>query len=657
MRFEFATANRIVFGEGVLGEAGVLAQAMGRRALIVTGAHAERAQPLLDRLSAAGLPCTVYSVSGEPSVGAVLAGVDAARHAGCDLVVAFGGGSAIDAAKAIAALVANPGDIFDYLEVIGKAQPLAQPALPVLAIPTTAGTGSEVTRNAVIFSPEHRVKVSLRSPHMLPRVALVDPELTYSLPPAVTASTGLDALTQLVEPFVAARANPLTDAVCREGLRHAIRALPVVYADGGDKAARRDMAFASLCGGLALANAGLGAVHGFAGPFGGMYDAPHGAICAALLPHVCAANVRALQGRKAGDPALERYRELAVLLTGDQRAGPEGVAPWLLALCADLHVPSLAVYGFTLEDAPSLIEKAKASSSMKSNPIVLTDEELSSHSCAGPRNGFAANQSEHEPKGVSMEDPLKRFSVAGKRALVTGGGRGIGIDIAIVLAQAGADVAIVGRGRQGLQETSEQVIAAGRQCVIIEADMLTVDGPRYAAAEALHHFGKIDILVNNAGIARIAPILESSVEDWEDVLAVNLRAPFLLAQALAPKMIEQRSGKIINISSQAGVVALQGHGSYAASKGGLNMLTKVMALEWGPHNIQVNAVAPTVILTDMGTTVWGDPEKSGPMLAKIPLGRFGYPVEVADLVLFLASPASDLITGETILIDGGYTAI
>ncbi|MBE2240376.1 MAG: SDR family oxidoreductase [Caldilineaceae bacterium] len=256
-----------------------------------------------------------------------------------------------------------------------------------------------------------------------------------------------------------------------------------------------------------------------------------------------------------------------------------------------------------------------------------------------------------------MQNPLERFAVTGKRALVTGGSKGIGAEVAIVLAQAGAEVAITGRDRAGLQATADQLAAAGRKCTIIEADLRTPAGPLHAAEAALAAFGAIDILVNNAGVSRVASILESSLEDWETTMAVNLRAPYLLAQALAPKMIEQRSGKIVNVSSQAGVIALEDHAAYAASKGGLNMLTKVMAVEWGRHNIQVNAVAPTVILTPMGTRVWGDPVKAAPMLAKIPLGRFGQPVEVADLILFLASSASDLITGETILIDGGYTAL
>ena len=256
-----------------------------------------------------------------------------------------------------------------------------------------------------------------------------------------------------------------------------------------------------------------------------------------------------------------------------------------------------------------------------------------------------------------MSSYVDRFSLPGKRALVTGGSKGIGAEVAIVLAEAGADVAISGRDTAGLADTAEKVRAAGRTCVEIEADLATVAGAEQTAAAALDAFGTVDILVNNAGIARIDNLIDMSLEDWEETQAVNLRTPFLLAQALVPGMIAQGMGKIINISSQAGVIALEGHGAYAASKGGLNMLTKVMAAEWSRYNIQINAVAPTVILTPMGTQVWGDPAKSEPMLAKIPLRRFGQPIEVADLVLFLAAPASDLITGETILIDGGYTAL
>lgn len=256
-----------------------------------------------------------------------------------------------------------------------------------------------------------------------------------------------------------------------------------------------------------------------------------------------------------------------------------------------------------------------------------------------------------------MSDFTNRFGVEGKRALVTGATKGIGLEICRVLADAGADLAAVGRDEAGLAEVVRAVEAAGRRAVPIAADLATVAGCEAAARAALDAFGTIDILVNNAGIALVDPLLEASVEDWDRTMAVNLRAPFILAQALAPAMIAQRSGKIVNISSQAGVVGLDDHAAYCASKGGLNMLTKVMTSEWAKHNIQINSVCPTVILTPMGEQVWGDPAKGDPMKAKIPAGRFGKPIEVADLVLFLASPASDLINGQDILIDGGYTAL
>jgi 2-deoxy-D-gluconate 3-dehydrogenase len=256
-----------------------------------------------------------------------------------------------------------------------------------------------------------------------------------------------------------------------------------------------------------------------------------------------------------------------------------------------------------------------------------------------------------------MADWIKRFSLTGKVALVTGATRGIGLDICKVLADAGADIAALGRDQAGLAEVQKAVEAQGRKCVTIEADLATAEGPVEAAQQALKSFGTVDILVNNAGIALIDPLLEASIDDWDKTMAVNLRAPFLLARELAPKMIAQRSGKIINISSQAGVVAIDGHAAYSASKGGLNMLTKVMTCEWAKHNIQTNAVCPTIILTPMGEQVWGDPAKGKPMLDRTPLGRFGKPQEVADCVLYLASSASDLVCGETILIDGGFTAL
>ncbi|MCI0394068.1 MAG: iron-containing alcohol dehydrogenase [Chloroflexi bacterium] len=376
MTFEFATATRILFGAGRLGEVGPLAVGLGRRALVVTGRSAERAGPLLEQLAAEGVDGVTFAVISEPTVGVVREGVRLARENGCEVVIGLGGGSVLDTSKAVAALLTNEGDVLEYLEVIGRGRPLVQAPVPVVAIPTTAGTGSEVTRNAVLASPEHQVKVSLRSPLMLPRLAVVDPELAYSLPPGVTASTGLDALTQVMEPYVSVKANPLTDGFCREGLRRAGRSLQRAYENGQDAAAREDMALASLMGGLALANAALGAVHGLAGPIGGIFPARHGIICAALLPHVMAANVRALQERSPGSPALARYGEVARLLTGRATAEAADGVRWVEALCRALAIPPLSAFGLRVEAFPAVVARAQKASSMKGNPIGLTEEEL-----------------------------------------------------------------------------------------------------------------------------------------------------------------------------------------------------------------------------------------------------------------------------------------
>ena len=376
MRFEFATAARVIFGPGVLREVGPLAHGFGPRALVVTGANPQRADLLLSLLREQGVAAFTFPVRGEPELATVQRGVALAKQENCGLVISFGGGSALDAGKAIAAMLANPGDLLDYLEVIGRGKALAAPSAPFIAVPTTAGTGSEVTRNAVLASPAHGVKMSLRSPYMLPRVAVVDPELTYDLPPAVTASTGLDALTQLIEPYVSCRANPMTDALCVEGMRRAARSLRVAFAEGRNAAARADMAVASLFGGLALANAGLGAVHGFAGPIGGQFPAPHGAVCAALLPHVMEANLSALRQRLPTAETLQRYEEVARLVTGSVTATAEAGVAWVSKLVVDLGIPSLGHYGLKREHTAELVEKAAHASSMKANPIVLTPDEL-----------------------------------------------------------------------------------------------------------------------------------------------------------------------------------------------------------------------------------------------------------------------------------------
>jgi alcohol dehydrogenase class IV len=376
MRFEFATATRIIFGHGTVKDTGSIVEKMGRRAFVITGRSLERAKPLIGKLKDTGMEVTQFSIPEEPTTQLAQAAVEEARRQTCDMVIGMGGGSVLDTGKVVAALLTNSGQLMDYLEVIGQGQPLKRKSAPFVAIPTTAGTGTEVTSNSVLDSPEHRVKVSMRSPYMLPDLALIDPELTYSMPCRITAVTGLDAFTQLLEAFVSVHANPLTDGICREGLQRAARSLKRVYLDGEDAAARRDMCLASLFGGLALANAKLGAVHGFAGPLGGMYHAAHGALCAGLLPFVMEANIKALQSRASDSPALDRYDEVARLITGLPAArAADGIA-WVRNLCKQLEIRPLAAFGIEEKDFADIVIKARTASSMKGNPIELTKEEL-----------------------------------------------------------------------------------------------------------------------------------------------------------------------------------------------------------------------------------------------------------------------------------------
>jgi alcohol dehydrogenase class IV len=375
MNFDFATATRIVFGPGAVSQLSRIAKELGAtRPLVVTGRSPVRAGSIVKQLRAAGMQPSLFPIPSEPTVEQVRQGVVEARAA--DMVISIGGGSAIDGGKAIAALAKNEGDVLDYLEVIGRGKPLEHAPLPYLAIPTTAGTGSEVTRNAVLGSREHGVKVSLRSPLMLAKAAIVDSELTLDLPPEVTASSGLDALTQLIEPFVSRRANAITDMFCLDGLRRAAIYLPQAYRNGSDRTARENMSMASLCGGLALANAGLGVVHGFASPIGGRFEAPHGAVCAALLAAGMSANIRALREREPENPALERYGEIARILTGGAMTRLEDGVEWVRRLSEELRVAPLRTYGVTQAHVAELVEKAAHASSMKANPIVLTTDEL-----------------------------------------------------------------------------------------------------------------------------------------------------------------------------------------------------------------------------------------------------------------------------------------
>ncbi|MGA1840114.1 MAG: iron-containing alcohol dehydrogenase [bacterium] len=376
MKFEFSTVGRIIFGSGRLPAAGPVVKRMGNFTLLVTGQTPSRAAPLMEILSKEGIGYVCFSTHTEPGIKDIRQGTEFARQKHCDSIIGFGGGSAIDTAKAIAAILGNDGDPLDYLEIVGNGNPITRPSIPWLAIPTTAGSGAEVTSNAVISSPEHLVKVSLRSPLMLASTVIVDPELTYDLPPSLTASTGLDALTQLIEPYVSIKSNPLTDSICREGIRRVAGSLIQAYKNGNDTKAREDMSIASLFGGLALSNSKLGAVHGIAGPMGGMIRAPHGNICSRLLPNVMEVNIKLLKTRFPESMAIKKYDEIAQILTTNIKAKASDGVDWVKEIFKIFDIPPLSYYGLTPEIFPDLAEKASKASSMQGNPIKLTSEEI-----------------------------------------------------------------------------------------------------------------------------------------------------------------------------------------------------------------------------------------------------------------------------------------
>jgi alcohol dehydrogenase class IV len=380
MRFEFMTAGRIVVGPGSAAELPRLLAGIGRRALLVVGrgaaARGGPAAELARRLAESGLVGATFSAGGEPDITAVEAAARLARESACDIAIGIGGGSVLDTAKAAAALATNDGGALDYMEVVGAGKPLEQAPLLVVAVPTTAGTGSEVTRNAVVAAPQFRAKASIRHSSLLPRLVLVDSTLTHDLPRSVTAGSGLDALTQLIEPYVSRRAQPISDGLCLEGIARAAWALRRTYHQPDDAAAREAMATASLLSGLALANAGLGAIHGIAAPLGGAYPAPHGAACAALLPHVTVVNIRALRRRDPDGPALPRYARAAETLLGRAGATPDDLVAALRELVAELDIQPLKAYGLAELDVPELAAQAAQASSTRANPIDLEVEEL-----------------------------------------------------------------------------------------------------------------------------------------------------------------------------------------------------------------------------------------------------------------------------------------
>lgn len=370
---EFYTAEKIIFGIGAISQLGEIASAFGKKALLIHGRNQFFIRKIQEILLKSDLHISEFEVRREPTVGSVSEVSNLARKNKIQVVISVGGGSVIDTGKAVSAMITNTGELMDYLEVVGKGMAIKKRAAPFIAVPTTAGTGSEVTKNAVLSVPDEKVKVSMRSPLMIPRVALLDPNLTLSLPPGVTASTGMDALTQLIEPFISIKANPMVDMFCRDGIRRVMRSLKSAFINGNDIVAREDMCWASLYGGIALANAGLGAAHGFAAPIGGMFSAPHGAVCAILLPRVIKENYEFIKKNKND---LRKFYELATLIKGRSKPDIDESIKMIEELCVDLEIPGLSAYKITTHDFPEIIEKAKVSSSMKGNPVQLMDMEL-----------------------------------------------------------------------------------------------------------------------------------------------------------------------------------------------------------------------------------------------------------------------------------------
>ena len=375
VNFEFATSTHIIFENGSLKKVPVLIKELGSKVFIVTGKNQKLVNQLSEWLTAINIQFELFSIYSEPVTTDIEKGTELARKSSCSVVLGIGGGSVIDSAKAIAALAPNKGELTDYLEVIGKGRKLEKAPLPFIAIPTTAGTGAEVTKNSVIKSLEHSVKVSLRSDLMYPKVALIDPELTLTMPLKITASTGVDALTHLLETFVSSQSNPFIDILCREGMKRISAYLELAFNDGNNLEARENMAMASMLGGMALANVKLGAVHGFAGPLGGMFTIPHGAVCACLLPAVMEINISTLKDKNQHSQLL-KYNEVAQILTGNNNAVARDGVVWVKELVKKLQIPTLSDFHLSTDSFPELIEKAKNSSSMKGNPVELDNEQL-----------------------------------------------------------------------------------------------------------------------------------------------------------------------------------------------------------------------------------------------------------------------------------------
>ncbi|MFX0124831.1 MAG: iron-containing alcohol dehydrogenase [Candidatus Hodarchaeota archaeon] len=378
MEFEFLPTPQIFFGFKQFHKIGTLVKELGSRLLIVASGSAfnspETRETFTVSISKQEIEFDTFLIIEEPTIETIDFGVQKAKEFNADVIMSLGGGSAIDASKAIAGLYTNGGSARDYMEVIGKGSVITQPSLPIIAVPTTAGTGSEVTKNAVILAEKEKFKASIRSPLLIPRIAIIDPMLMLSVSPSFTATCGMDALTQLIEAYTSNKSQPLTDAWALLGVEKAFKSLLTCYNDGQSLNARKDMALASLLSGICLANAGLGAIHGFASPMGGL-KIPHGVICAALLKPTIEANIKELKKMDSENITLKKYAKLGEIISKKSQPSINEahrvLVDYLGRLTQELKIPTLSKFGLNDSDIGIIVDKAKKSSSMRYNPIKL----------------------------------------------------------------------------------------------------------------------------------------------------------------------------------------------------------------------------------------------------------------------------------------------
>jgi alcohol dehydrogenase class IV len=376
--FDFSTSRRVIFRSGAINDIGRIAGEIGKKTLLVTGFHNQAAFQVKQNLISRGIEVIDYLRIGEPTIQTIKEGLKFAKNANINLIVACGGGSSIDTGKAISALMNNPGQLEDYLEIVGKGKKLSNSYIPLIAIPTTAGTGSEVTRNAVIRIQEKGIKVSLRGITLIPKIAIIDPELTLHLRPEITANTGMDALSQLIESYLTIKSNPLTDALCVEGMKRTIRSLEKAYNSGDDLVAREDLCIASLFSGIALANSGLGSVHGIAGVIGGLINAPHGALCARLLPYAYKINENLIIKENKESPLYKKIVIIHRLISGSKAFKSNQVVDYFENIVDKLKIKKLGDYGIEKRDFSHIISISINSSSMKGNPVCLESRQIRS---------------------------------------------------------------------------------------------------------------------------------------------------------------------------------------------------------------------------------------------------------------------------------------